>query len=67
MPPNLSLSDLLARYVHQRERGQSLSPEELCRDAPEQLEELCREIAGLNSLESLLEIRDIPSPADEEK
>ena len=43
MDTNTSVSKLLLRWEELRERGESVAPEELCKDCPELLEELrCR-------------------------
>jgi serine/threonine-protein kinase len=46
-------SELLIRWQEARERGQPLTPEELCRDYPELLPELRREIALLEHVDRL--------------
>jgi hypothetical protein len=45
MPETGQLSNLLARYLDLRSRGELVAIDELCRDAPELREELRREIA----------------------
>src|SRR5438105_785157 len=49
------VSELLCRWEDARRRGESLSPEELCRDDPERLDELRERIAALASLSELLD------------
>jgi serine/threonine-protein kinase len=44
------LMDLLLRYEALREEGQTITPEELCRDYPELLDEVKRRITGLEAL-----------------
>src|SRR5262245_51585971 len=39
------LSELLRRWQEQRQRGQQVAPEELCRDCPELLPELERQLS----------------------
>src|SRR5215468_692858 len=51
-------SELLIRWQEAREHGQELTPEELCRDCPEMLAELRREIALLDHMERLREADD---------
>lgn len=40
------LVDLLLRWEELRDQGQSVRPEELCRDCPELLEEVRRQVQG---------------------
>src|SRR5262245_42931024 len=61
MSPETRLDDLLHRWEDARQRGQPLSPDELCRDCPELLEPLRRAIAELGHLDPLL--GTIPPPA----
>src|SRR5262245_32516485 len=51
MPPIGPLSDLLGRYFELRARGEAVAIEDLCRDAPELLEDLRREVAAVQSME----------------
>src|SRR5262245_58371623 len=53
MPPSRPLGDLLRRYLDLRARGESVSIENLCRDAPELLADLRREIAAVESMEAM--------------
>jgi hypothetical protein len=46
--------ELLLRYDELEEQGQSLAPEELCRNCPELLEELRRAIGDLKAVQQLL-------------
>jgi WD40 repeat protein/tRNA A-37 threonylcarbamoyl transferase component Bud32 len=48
------LADLLVRWEEQKEQGQPVTPEELCRDCPELLDELRRRIQALESLNPAL-------------
>ncbi|HYT90203.1 MAG TPA: serine/threonine protein kinase, partial [Gemmataceae bacterium] len=50
------LSELLLRWEEQREQGRDVSPEELCRDCPHLLEEVRREIRGLEGLYERLDL-----------
>jgi eukaryotic-like serine/threonine-protein kinase len=54
MPPTAPLRDLLDRYFDLRARGESVAIEDLCRDAPELLADLRREIAVVESMEEAL-------------
>jgi serine/threonine protein kinase len=54
MPPTAPLRDLLGRYFDLRARGESVAIEDLCRDAPELLADLRREIAVVESMEEAL-------------
>jgi eukaryotic-like serine/threonine-protein kinase len=56
MSPTGPLSDLLGRYLDRRARGESVALEDLCRDAPELLADLRREIAVVESMEVALRI-----------
>src|SRR5262245_10314524 len=49
MPPPDQLNNLLARYLDLRSRGESVAIEELCRDAPELVADLRREIASVDA------------------
>src|SRR5262245_10437275 len=49
MPPTGPLRELLDRYCELRARGESISFEDLCRDAPELLPDLRRALAVLES------------------
>jgi serine/threonine-protein kinase len=53
MSPGPTRSDLLLRWQEAREEGQELSAEELCRDQPELLDELRREIELLVYMDRL--------------
>src|SRR6516164_11353028 len=48
------LADLLLRREELKEQGQCVTPEELCRDCPELLDELRRRIQALQSLDPAL-------------
>ncbi len=47
------LADLLLRWDDSRARGQPISPEELCRDCPDMLEDVKRHLRALQTLTSL--------------
>jgi hypothetical protein len=49
---NARLADLLVRWDKVRSQGQAISPEELCRDCPDMLEELKKGIRALTKLDS---------------
>src|SRR5262245_34609492 len=48
------VTDLLLRWEELSERGESVTPEELCRDCPELLDELRRRVRALRSLDTAL-------------
>ncbi|HEY7329549.1 MAG TPA: protein kinase [Gemmataceae bacterium] len=54
MSVNERLGDLLLRWVELQKQGKPITPEELCRDHPELLDELRRRIEALQSLDSPL-------------
>src|SRR5262245_1222466 len=64
MPPSGPLSDLLGRYLDLRARGESVALEDLCRDAPELLADLRREIAVVESMEEALRVTRRQDAAD---
>jgi serine/threonine-protein kinase len=55
MPLNTRVLDLLLRWEEGREQGQSLTPEELCRDCPELLPEVRQRLQQLHSLAYLID------------
>src|SRR5262249_36524824 len=56
MPSTGPLSELLGRYLDLRARGEPVAIEDLCRDAPELLADLRREIAVVEEMEMALRI-----------
>jgi WD40 repeat protein/tRNA A-37 threonylcarbamoyl transferase component Bud32 len=54
MPHDPRVMDFLMRYEEQQGRGRPITPEELCRDAPDLLDELRRAIADLEAAQELL-------------
>jgi WD40 repeat protein len=54
MPSQVRVSELLLRWEELRDQGEPASPEELCRDCPEQLPELRRLIQALEAMEPAL-------------
>jgi formylglycine-generating enzyme required for sulfatase activity/tRNA A-37 threonylcarbamoyl transferase component Bud32 len=54
MPSQTRVSELLLRWEERREQGQPISPEDLCRDCPEQLPELRRLIQALEAMRPAL-------------
>src|SRR6266849_2823253 len=54
MTEQTRLDALLLRYEELRAQGTSASPEELCLECPELLEELKRQIRALDSMNALL-------------
>jgi WD40 repeat protein/predicted Ser/Thr protein kinase len=59
------LADLLLRWDELKEEGQPITPEELCRDCPELLDELRRHIEALQSLNPALAAADNPATGAE--
>src|SRR5262249_1527002 len=49
------VTDLLLRWEELSERGESVTPEELCRDCPELLDELRRRVRALQALDQALD------------
>ena len=56
MPTVPQLPDLLLRWEELRDQGQNATPEELCRDCPEHLDELRRRIAALQAMDQRLHL-----------
>jgi hypothetical protein len=54
MPDHTEVSDLLLQWEEAREQGQDLSPEKLCRDCPELLPQLKKQISALQQMNPLL-------------
>jgi WD40 repeat protein len=54
MPVDPRVLDILGRHEEMTERGQSVTPEELCRDCPELVAEVRRRLAGLRALDERL-------------
>src|SRR5689334_583150 len=63
MADSTRLADLLLRCLQLREQGQAVTPEELCRDCPELVEELKKQIEAVNSLALFLRIQGTSSAA----
>jgi tetratricopeptide (TPR) repeat protein len=55
------VSALLLRWEDARERGECLSPEELCRDSPEHLPEVRRQVEALGAVYRMIDV-DLPAP-----
>src|SRR5215472_9317143 len=64
MPVDERLADLLLRREELKEQGQCVTPEELCRDCPELLDELRRHIQALQSLDPALAAACSPTGGD---
>ena len=58
MSDDTKIDELLDRWEELREQGESISPEELCRDCPELVE------AGWTKLAQLNKIRETSSPIE---
>ena len=56
MPTIPQLPELLLRWEELREQGQEATPEELCRDCPEHLDELRKRIAALQAMDEHLQL-----------
>src|SRR6516162_7958477 len=66
MPIDSRVLELLRRWEDQEERGQPLSPEELCADAPELLEEVKQRIQGLRAFNRVLDTpKNVEQPSRE--
>jgi len=48
------LNELLMEWEDRRDQGRPVTPEDLCRDAPELLDELKKRIKALQSMDGLL-------------
>ena len=48
------MGELIARWHHQQQEGQTLSLAELCADCPERIPELCRHLEAVKAMESFL-------------
>lgn len=59
MLPTQQLSDLLLRYEELRQTGQSITPEELCRECPELVDEVCQRIAALAQVDNQLNLSTV--------
>lgn len=53
--PATRIVDLMLRWEECAERGEALTPEELCRDTPELLDELRRHVAGIERMNQALD------------
>jgi serine/threonine-protein kinase len=66
MASEMRLLEMLAQWEEARDRGQPLTPQELCRDRPELFAELQQRIANLERLNAVLQTdpasRDGPTP-----
>src|SRR5262245_4328499 len=58
------VEDLLLRWEELNERGESVTPEELCRDCPELLDELRRRVRALQALNPALGAAGGPSTVE---
>src|SRR5262249_51819206 len=58
------VEDLLLRWEELSERGESVTPEELCRDCPELLDELRRRVGALQALNPALDVASGPSTVE---
>ena len=47
------LADLLLRWEHLRAQGQTVTPEELCRDCPDLLDDLIKGMRALQTIHTL--------------
>jgi WD40 repeat protein/tRNA A-37 threonylcarbamoyl transferase component Bud32 len=57
------ISELLLRWQELRQQGRTLEPVELCRDCPELMPEVARQLAALQAVHGVVENRDTPTPA----
>ena len=58
------VEDLLLRWEELSERGQAVTPEELCRDCPELLDELRRRVRALQAVDQALDAAGGPPTVD---
>ena len=58
------VADLLLRWEQLSERGESVAPEELCRDCPELLDELRRRVRALQAVDQALDAAGGPPTVD---
>jgi WD40 repeat protein/predicted Ser/Thr protein kinase len=58
MSDDVHLSDLLLHWEELREQGQTVAPEELCRDCPELLEPLRQQIQTLQAMDAVLQAQE---------
>src|SRR3972149_6769482 len=56
MANETQVKDLLVLWEERREQGRSVTPEELCSDCPDLLDELKRRIRALESVAALLNV-----------
>jgi tetratricopeptide (TPR) repeat protein/tRNA A-37 threonylcarbamoyl transferase component Bud32 len=61
MPDQPQVSELLLRWEELREQGQTLSAEHLCAEWPQLAPELARQIAALQAVYGVLDVRDPPA------
>lgn len=67
MAHSTRLIDLVARWQELREHGQAITPEQLCHDDPELLEELKKQVEALSSLAAFLNTSGGPVPSVNER
>jgi serine/threonine-protein kinase len=60
MSTDARVSELLLRWEERREQGRPVSPEDLCQDSPELLDELRRLVGALEAMNPLIQ----PPPSD---
>src|SRR5262245_18577160 len=56
------VSELVLRWQERQQQGQTVTPEELCSDCPELLDELKRQIRAVVSMESFVGLESGVSP-----
>ena len=59
------LDELLERWEESTERGETITPEELCRECPELIAELRKQIDDLESMNQLLNLSEEPTDQEE--
>src|SRR5262245_54867281 len=62
MSPTAPLIDLLLRWQELREQGKSVTPEELCADCPQLVDDFRRQVRSLASLADCLGSADTDGP-----
>src|SRR5581483_6329696 len=64
MSDEMSIDALVSRFFELRRQGQSVTPDELCADRPEQAEELRLRVEAMASMEGFLELTNLGSRGD---
>src|SRR5438128_1818192 len=57
---NATIDDLIGQWEDARERGETLTVEELCRNCPEHREAVRKQIAALMAFDSFMDVETVP-------